>query len=60
MIKIEDGITTAKGNAQQLTKEWYELTFAVIKGLEAELGTKVDILLLIEGAETLIKEESEK
>ena len=47
MIKIEDGITTAKGNAQQLTKEWYELTFAVIKGLEPELGTKLDILLLI-------------
>ena len=53
MIKIENGATTAEGDGQQVTIEWYELTIAVINGLEKNMGCKVTVQDLISGAEML-------
>jgi len=57
MIKIENGVTTAEGSAQTITKEWYDLTVAVIDGLEENIGITITIESLIQGAEMLKENE---
>ena len=60
MIKIENGVVTAEGDARTLTAEWYDLTVAVIKGLQENMGVRVTIQELIKGAEMIKQSENEE
>ncbi len=60
MILAENGKTTIKGNPQEITKEWYKMTLAVIDGLESQMGTRITIEELIAGAEMLINQDKEE
>lgn len=60
MIKYEDGNLQASGNAQELTKEWMQLTTSLIEGLSKEMECDISLQDLINGGVMLLKQEIEK
>ncbi len=60
MILYEKDNLKAEGNAQELTKEWMQLTHALCKGLSKEMGCEVTVELLMQGGTMLLKQELEE
>ncbi len=59
MLKIENGEIEVEGSAEEITKEWMNLTYAICSEMGKAMGCNVSLQELIMGGNILLQKEQE-